>query len=112
MTNLQAIAVSLLASAVAFAVAVAIATEIDLADMGESITTTFGKTQIQPNVMLLLKTQTQSNTVLLLKTHTQPTQPTRAPPQSSPKPPRPKATNDLNWSVRDERDMDRIKREG
>ena len=78
MTNLQAIAVSLLASVVAFAVAVSI--EIDLADMEEPITTTFGKTHIQPNVMLLLKTHTQSNIVLLLKTHTQPTQPTCAPP--------------------------------
>ena len=66
---------------------------------------------MQPNIMLLLKTQTQSNTVLLLKTHTQPTQLPHAPPQSSPKPPRPKVADDLNWSVRDERDMDRIERE-
>ena len=72
---------------------------------------TFGKNQIQPNVILLLKTQTQSNTVLLHKTHTQPTQPTRAPPQSSPKPPRPKVVDDLHWSVRDDRDMDRTERE-
>ena len=61
--------------------------------------------------MLFLKTQTQSNTVLLLKTHTQPTRPTRAPPQSSPKPPRPKAIVYLNWSERDEREMDIIERE-
>ena len=49
--------------------------------------------------------------MLLLKTHTQPTQPTRAPPQSSPKPPQPKATDDLNWSMRDKRDMDRTERD-
>lgn len=40
-----------------------------------------------------------------------PTQPPRAPPQSPPKPLWPKAKANLNWSVIDEKDKNRTKRE-